>query len=115
MVRSIGLAEAKSKLSDLVGRVAYAGEMFILERRGRPMAMLIGVEEYQRLKELAGISETPSHVSLPPELRRRQEMLVAQARQMEARFGDPVDGLARLLRHLPPEEDRFWAEIHETG
>jgi hypothetical protein len=34
MTKSIGMTQAKSKLAELVGRVAYGGEHFVLERRG---------------------------------------------------------------------------------
>jgi len=39
--RSVGVAEAKKRLSDLIGRVAYGGETVIITRRGRPMAKLV--------------------------------------------------------------------------
>jgi len=52
MDKAISMVEAKSKLADLVGQVAYGGERFVLQRRGRPMAVLISVDEYRRLREL---------------------------------------------------------------
>jgi prevent-host-death family protein len=110
MDRSVGMAKAKSRLSELVGRVAYGGERFILERRGRPMAVLIGVDEYDRLRELEW---TCSGLPLRPELRQRQEQLVSRAYQLRRRLGDPVDGLAELLQSLPPNEDVFWLELAE--
>ena len=45
--RSVSVAEAKRRLSDLLGRVAYGGETVVITRRGRPMAKLVppaGVE-----------------------------------------------------------------------
>lgn len=39
--RSVNVAEAKKRLSDLLGRVAYGGETVIITRRGRPMAKLV--------------------------------------------------------------------------
>ena len=114
MTISIGMAEAKSKLAELVGRAAYGSERFVLERRGRPMAVLIGVEEFERLKEQAAAATTSTPSPLSPELRRRQETLVARAHRLEAQLGDPVDRLAKLLSTLPPDGDRFWVDIHEV-
>ncbi|HUO85637.1 MAG TPA: type II toxin-antitoxin system prevent-host-death family antitoxin [Thermoanaerobaculia bacterium] len=37
----LNVAEAKRQLSDLLGRVAYAGETILITRRGRPMARLV--------------------------------------------------------------------------
>ena len=115
MERAIGMAEAKSKFADLVAQVVYGGKRFVLQRRGRPMAVLIGVEEFERLKEQAAATAMGTPSPLSPQLRRRQETLVAQARRLEAQLGDPVDRLAKLLSTLPPDGDRFWVDMHEVG
>ena len=40
-MESVNVAEAKRRLSDLLGRVAYSGESVLITRRGRPMARLV--------------------------------------------------------------------------
>ena len=111
MDKPIGMAQAKSKLAELVGRVVYGGERFVLERWGKPVAVLISVEEYRRLQELAqAAGERP----LPPDLRRRQEQLVAQSRRLRVRLGDPVDGLVELLSTLPSEDNECWVQLAEV-
>ncbi|MDI6770566.1 MAG: type II toxin-antitoxin system Phd/YefM family antitoxin [Anaerolineales bacterium] len=114
MEKTIGMAETKSNLADLVRQVAYGGERFVLERRGRPMAVLISVEEYKRLKELAGTTATTTSSPLSAKLRQRQEMLVARAHRLETQLGDPLSRLAKLLSALPPDGDRFWVDIQEV-
>ena len=47
----INLAEARQNLPELTDR-AYAGQSFVLARRGRKLAVIIGIEEYERLKEI---------------------------------------------------------------
>ncbi|OGH59119.1 MAG: hypothetical protein A3G34_02215 [Candidatus Lindowbacteria bacterium RIFCSPLOWO2_12_FULL_62_27] len=42
---SISVAEAKKRLSALLGRVAYGREEFLITRRGRPVAKLIRAED----------------------------------------------------------------------
>jgi prevent-host-death family protein len=42
---------AKAQLSALMARAGYAGERFIIERRGRPLAALVSVEDLERLEE----------------------------------------------------------------
>ena len=37
----VNVAEAKKRLSDLLGRVAYRKETILITRRGRPMARLV--------------------------------------------------------------------------
>lgn len=108
MDRYVSMVEAKSKLAELVGQVKYGGQRYILRRRGEPMAVLIGFEEYRRLQV-----KSPT-LALPAALRQRQEALVTRARRLEQRLGDPVEGLAMLFADLPPDDDVFWAEIQEV-
>ena len=44
-VEEVNVAEAKRRLSDLLGRVAYGGETVLITRRGRPMARLVPLGE----------------------------------------------------------------------
>ena len=44
------MTEAKAQLSALMARVGYGGERFVIERRGRPLAALVGVEDLARLE-----------------------------------------------------------------
>jgi prevent-host-death family protein len=104
------MAQAKSNLADLVGRVRYRGERVVLERWGQPVAVLISVEEYQRWQEL---EQATREQPLPPDLRQRQERLVGQARRLRAQLGDPVEGLSQLLSTLPPAGDEFWLHLVE--
>jgi len=65
----IGVAKAKSSFSEILGRAAYGGQQFIIQRRGKSLAVVIGIAEYeeflafkrarrllrfQRLREAAG-------------------------------------------------------------
>lgn len=47
----MSVAEAKKRLSELMSRVAYKGERFLIERRGKPMAALVSVEDLARLEK----------------------------------------------------------------
>ncbi|MGI6206763.1 MAG: type II toxin-antitoxin system Phd/YefM family antitoxin [Anaerolineae bacterium] len=46
---TINVAEAKARFSELISRAA-SGERFVIQRRERPVAALIGVEELARLE-----------------------------------------------------------------
>jgi len=48
-MESINVAEAKSRFSELISRAA-SGERFIIQRRERPIAALIGTAELERLE-----------------------------------------------------------------
>lgn len=60
MEKTIGIAKAREGLSDLINEVAFGGERYVVERRGKPLAALIGVDEYRQLTELlaeAGVND----------------------------------------------------------
>ncbi len=48
-MENISVAEAKSRLSELISR-AEAGERFVIRRRERPVAVLLSVAELERLE-----------------------------------------------------------------
>lgn len=59
---TIGTAEARERLADLLNEVAYGGQCYIVERRGRPLAALIPATEYESLlRLLAGGAASTIH------------------------------------------------------
>lgn len=53
-MKVVGVSEAKAHLSSLMARAGYAGERFLIERRGKPLAALVGVEDLERLENEPG-------------------------------------------------------------
>lgn len=51
MADIMGVGEAKKRFSELMSRVAYKRERFLIERRGRPMAALVSTEDLERLEQ----------------------------------------------------------------
>jgi prevent-host-death family protein len=49
MVLRYGAREARNKFADLLGRVGYGGEVVIVERSGKPMAVIMPVDMYEAL------------------------------------------------------------------
>ncbi len=58
MPTSVGVAEAKQRLSELVNRAAYARERFLIRRRGKPVGAIVSAEDLARL-ETAGVAPAP--------------------------------------------------------
>jgi len=52
MSEGIGIAEARDRLSHIVNEVAYGDARYVIERRGRPLAVLISTAEYESLTQL---------------------------------------------------------------
>lgn len=51
MNETISLSEARKNLPELADK-AHAGRQFVLARRGRQLAVLVGIDEYRRLKAI---------------------------------------------------------------
>jgi len=51
MASVLGVGEAKKRLSELMSRVVYRGERFLIRRRGRPMAALVSADDLARLEQ----------------------------------------------------------------
>lgn len=113
MERIVGISEAKSRLAELIGEAKHGGMTFILRKRNQPMAVLIGVDEFERMRASLGRADKSGRTQLSPELLRRQQTLMARARSLRERIGAPEDRLAEIFADLPPEGDNFWSEIQE--
>ena len=49
------VAEAKKRFSEILGRVAYAGERIVISKRGKPVAVLIPPEQARREERLSKV------------------------------------------------------------
>ena len=52
MLNKITTADARKKFSNIINRVAFGNEAFVLTRRGEPIAALISMKELKLLQEL---------------------------------------------------------------
>jgi prevent-host-death family protein len=52
MLNKITTADARKKFSNIINRVAFGSESFVLTRRGEPMAALVSMKELKLLQEL---------------------------------------------------------------
>ncbi len=56
MSTTVNVAEAKRRLSELLGRVAFGGARVLITRRGRPMAKLVPPDHPDAGEHLADVS-----------------------------------------------------------
>lgn len=49
---SVSTSKVRDGLSDAINRVAYGGERILLERRGKPIAAIVSVEDVELLERL---------------------------------------------------------------
>ena len=108
MAEKIRVTEAKTQLPALMACVGYGGERFVIERRGRPLAALVSVEDLARLEGVDGVSrrlgaasQTPAILGagIVPESSPEASGLVAGRRRLwsAARLPGPRAPLPRAL------------------
>ena len=56
--RKISSMELRHGIGDILNRVCYADERFIVERKGRPVAAIISVDMLERLERMEAECET---------------------------------------------------------
>jgi antitoxin Phd len=52
MFNKISAADARKKFSNILNRVAYGKESFILTRRGEPLAAIVSIDDLKLLQEI---------------------------------------------------------------
>lgn len=58
MSTSVAITEAKKKFAEFVNRAAYGGERFLIKRRGKPIAAIIGMNDLELLEMLGDENES---------------------------------------------------------
>lgn len=53
MVRCMSAKEARDNFADVLGTAYYKGEPVIVEKKGKPFAVVISPSEYERYQQLA--------------------------------------------------------------
>ena len=51
MTRTVSISDAKSHLSELVGRMMYAGDHIVVERHGKAVAVMLPIDDYAELEK----------------------------------------------------------------
>ena len=89
MAKILPISEVKARLPELVAGVYEREEEIVVTRNGRPAAMLVNVEEYERLKETLDVLSDPD---LMAQIRASQRYLAkgGKGHSFEAVFGVPL-------------------------
>ncbi|MGH2459953.1 MAG: type II toxin-antitoxin system Phd/YefM family antitoxin [Chloroflexota bacterium] len=51
MAKRVSAAQAKAQLSALASGAAFRGERYVIERRGKPVAALVSMDDLERLEQ----------------------------------------------------------------
>jgi prevent-host-death family protein len=91
----VATSEAKNQFSKLIQRVAENGEQFIVEHKGRPVAVIIGIEDFKRLGHL-------EKDAAPEDA--QEEKVQRLARRLGSRYQLPKKKQQRLFELIDRQE-----------
>jgi len=91
MDRVYSAVEARANFSQLVTEAGFAGRETIIQRNNRPVAVILGYEEYLALRQQAG--ERAARMAIYDELRARNA--AAEPEQVEADVLEAVRAVRR--------------------
>jgi prevent-host-death family protein len=52
MTISIGVRDTRQNMADIIGNVFYGNQRYIIERKGKPVAAVISIEDYKFLERV---------------------------------------------------------------
>lgn len=94
MIRRISVREARANFSDLLGAVFYTNEPVIVERKGKPFAVVISPEQYRVMQ---------------------QELQRAWRSVDEVRAENKATPTEQVLQDVTAEVEAVRQEMHEQG
>jgi prevent-host-death family protein len=100
-VDEVNVVEARKRFSELVGRVAFGGARVVVERRGKPMAALISIDDLRKLEEYERQAESGRRRGLAALARVR----VLRQAILAERGGAYLPDSAGLIGELRQERD----------
>ena len=88
MLRTLPISEVKARLPELVTGVSEREEEIVVTRNGRPAAMLVSYEDYQRQRDTLEILSDPDMMT---EIRRSRRFYAKKGKGLsfEDVFGEP--------------------------
>jgi antitoxin YefM len=89
MPKTLPISEVKTRLPELVSGIAEREEEIVVTRNGKPAAVLINYDEYERLKDSLEVLSDPD---LMKQIRRSKSFYAKGKVGMafEAVFGEPL-------------------------
>ena len=89
MTKTLSLSEVKTRLPELVSKVAVREDQIVVTRHGKPAAVIVSYDAYERLQETLDV------LSDPVMMRQIHKSLVyfargGKGRRFEDVFGEPL-------------------------
>jgi antitoxin YefM len=89
MSKTMPISEVKTRLPELVSGVAEREEEIVVTRNGKPAAVLVNYDEYERLKDTLNVLSDPDVMK---QINQSKSFYASRRRgqSFEAVFGEPL-------------------------
>ena len=97
MSKTMPISEVKTRLPELVSNIEEREDEIVVTRNGKPAAVLVNYDEYERLKETLDVLSDPASMRQIA----KSKSFYAKRRQgqtFEALFGEPLAARKRRKR-----------------
>jgi prevent-host-death family protein len=88
--KTLPISEVKTRLPELVSGVAEREEEIVVTRNGKPAAVLVNYDEYERLKDTLEVLSDPVLMKQIAQSKRFYAKRRRQGQSFEAVFGEPL-------------------------
>jgi prevent-host-death family protein len=95
MSKTMPISEVKTRLPELVSGVLEREEEIVVTRNGKPAAVLVNYDEYERLKDTLDVLSDPV---LMKQIAQSKSFMRGAAGQSEAVFAEPLATRKRRKR-----------------
>ena len=92
MTKQIGAKDARAKFAELLGRVGFGREEIVIERSGKPMAVLIPMDVYERM-----VADRETRFAITERLQGKQPDLSPEKVESD------VEAMTKQVRPQPTE------------
>ena len=106
----INAAELHQRVGEILSKIRFGDERFVIERRGVPVAAVVTMQDLARLENLTGtraVRRTKAErLAMLERARAVRQMILKQRR------GKPLSNSADLIRQLREERGNAIANLH---
>jgi len=102
--RTVNVADARANLAELTSKAYFDGDRFIVQRRGVPVAVLLGIDDYRELVRVRDLSSD--------HLQRERRRLAQEMDAIRQRIGPLPFTVADLVNAARVENEERYAQPH---
>jgi len=108
VIKHVSAMDLRRSIGELLTRVRYGGESFVIEKNGEPVAALISIEELSRLQGV----EKPAQEVIAERMDALEAANKIAQEVLAQRGGVPFSGITEEIRQMREDRSNYLADLH---